>query len=281
MIALPIPHSSFSFFKTKSRPGYKWVSALHSKSGTNVGPKAWHLLSPSSSHGWGVEWIRIFYLVATVCVWSKTLQNQCKGPVTPVSFGTGLLWPGAPVRVHLRALRDKGWCQAVAPKDNTATLCCFQTDPLGKIYRIFALQGSSSSSLGVWTGLVNMWYRGHTEDGLSLKQGQMLQWVVGVQKLHTQQHSVQERHGKETFLKVVTWGQQIQAVADGHLALFDPIQDRTEHLFSDVQGMFLLKCRRQAQGRAKQELWGAWRAIALTVRCVSASTARALKYVFT
>lgn len=148
MIALPIPHSSFSFFKTKSRPGYKWVSALHSKSGTNVGPKAWHLLSPSSSHGWGVEWIRIFYLVATVCVWSKTPQNQCKAPVTPVSFGTGLLWPGAPVRVHLRALRDKGWCQAVAPKDNMPTLCCFQTDPLGKIYRTFALQGCSSSSLG-------------------------------------------------------------------------------------------------------------------------------------
>lgn len=82
----------------------------------------------------------------------------------------------------------------------------------------------------------------------------MLQGVVGIQKLHTQQHSVQERHGKETFLKVVTWGQQIQAVANGHLALFDPVQDRTEHLFSDVQGMFLLKCRRQAQGRAKQEL---------------------------
>lgn len=155
------------------------------------------------------------------------------------------------------------------------------TSVLRKFYLEMVITEQGIGSLWVWTGLVNMWYRGHTEDDLSPKQGQMLQWVVGIQKLHTQQHSVQERHGKETFLKVVTWGQQIQAVADGHLALFDPIQDRTEHLFSDVQGMFLLKCRRQAQGRAKQELWGAWRAIALTVRCVSASTARALKYVFT
>lgn len=96
------------------------MSALHSKSGTNVGPRAWHLLTPSSSRSWKVEWIRIFYLVANcvcVCVWSKTPQKQCKAPETPVSFGKGLLWPGAPGYVW--AFRDKGWCHTVTPKNNT------------------------------------------------------------------------------------------------------------------------------------------------------------------
>lgn len=128
VIVLCIIHSSFSSFKYKSRAGYKWFSALHSRSRTNVGPKMWRLPSSSSSHGWRVEWIRICLPSGNHVPDPRLLKNSAK-----------LLWPQRALGHVCCSLLllytshlEKGLCHAVTHKDDTHFLLCFQTDPLGK-----------------------------------------------------------------------------------------------------------------------------------------------------
>lgn len=131
------------------------------------------------------------------------------------------------------------WYNHFSPFSIIHAVLTNSTSALRKFYLEMVMTEWGIGPLWVWTGLMNIWHRSHTENGLSPKQGEMLQWVANIQKPHAQQHSAQERHRRDTLLKVVTRTQQIQAGVNGHLALFYPIQGRTEHLSADVQRIFL------------------------------------------
>lgn len=93
------------------------------------------------------------------------------------------------------------WYNQFSPFSLVHAVLTNSTSALRKFYLDMLMTERGTGSLWAWAGLVSMWYRSHTENGLSPKQGEMLQWVASIQKPHAQQHSAPERHRRETLFK--------------------------------------------------------------------------------
>lgn len=115
VITLPIMHSSFYVFKNRFWTTKRCFSVPCSESLTSIGPKTWHLSSPSSLQGW--RW--------QPRAWSKTPQRQHRTPATPVKSETSLLYLS-----HFWLYLDRHLHHAVTPRDDTLLLICLQTSAL-------------------------------------------------------------------------------------------------------------------------------------------------------